>query len=405
MKLVPKRRFKGFSGEWEERKLSEIAEINPQAMLPESFNYVDLESVVGTELIAYRTENKKSAPSRAQRLAVRGDVFYQMVRPYQKNNYLFDSSSNNFVFSTGYAQMRPNVDSHFLFSRIQEDGFVNSVLSRCTGTSYPAISSNDLENIEINVPTDGSEQVKIGLFFKNLDANIILQEKHLKKLQTMKQAYLHEMFPAEGENVPKRRFEGFTGEWKEQKLGELGWFGRTYTFSRASEGQGDCYHIHYGDIHAKFKGLITKSTRIPSIKTTGSYEFLLDGDIVIADASEDYIDLGKTVVIDDVNNRKIVAGLHTFKFTPNEKLDSVFYLYFSQTDLFKNFTARAGTGISVFGLSKESLFNMKFYLPSTEEQQKIGSFFRKLDERIALQQAKVNKLKAMKQAYLHEMFV
>ncbi|WP_342488868.1 restriction endonuclease subunit S [Cytobacillus sp. FSL W7-1323] len=191
---VPEIRFPGFSGEWEERKLSEIAEFNPKSILPDEFEYVDLESVVGTNLIAHRTESKESAPSRAQRLAQRGDVFYQTVRPYQKNNYLYDLPYNNYVFSTGYAQMRPIIDSYFLLSRVQEELFVKTVLDRSTGTSYPAINSNDLSEIEIKVPTDNDEQTQIGNFFKQLDETIALQQKELDALKQTKKAFLQKMF-------------------------------------------------------------------------------------------------------------------------------------------------------------------------------------------------------------------
>lgn len=82
---VPEIRFPGFTGgEWEQRKLKDIAKFNPRAELPSEFEYVDLESVKGTELISHRTETRQAAPSRAQRVAKRGDVFYQTVRPYQK---------------------------------------------------------------------------------------------------------------------------------------------------------------------------------------------------------------------------------------------------------------------------------------------------------------------------------
>ena len=69
---------------WEQRKLGEVAEFNPKSELPAVFEYVDLESVVGTEMVSHRTEIKDSAPSRAQRLAQVGDVFFQTVRPYQR---------------------------------------------------------------------------------------------------------------------------------------------------------------------------------------------------------------------------------------------------------------------------------------------------------------------------------
>ena len=115
---VPEWRFKGFTDAWEQRKLGELALFNPKDELPQTFEYVDLESVVGTEMLSHRTEVKSSAPSRAQRLAHTGDLFYQTVRPYQKNNYLFEKPDNNYVFSTGYAQMRPYVDGYFLFSLV-----------------------------------------------------------------------------------------------------------------------------------------------------------------------------------------------------------------------------------------------------------------------------------------------
>ena len=81
---TPKIRFKGFTDDWEQRKLGDLALFNPKDELPQTFEYVDLESVVGTEMLSHRTEAKVSAPSRAQRLARTGDLFYQTVRPYLK---------------------------------------------------------------------------------------------------------------------------------------------------------------------------------------------------------------------------------------------------------------------------------------------------------------------------------
>lgn len=74
-------------------------------------------------MISHRHENKATAPSRAQRVAHQGDLFYQTVRPYQKNNYLFDKPDNDYVFSTGYAQMRPYIDGHFLLDLVQTQQF------------------------------------------------------------------------------------------------------------------------------------------------------------------------------------------------------------------------------------------------------------------------------------------
>ena len=180
---IPELRFAGFADDWEERKLKDIAQFNPKTVLPDEFEYVDLESVVGTEMISHRTESKDQAPSRAQRLAQKGDVFYQTVRPYQMNNYLYDLPYDNYVFSTGYAQMRPNIDSYFLLNSVQNKQFVQHVLDRSTGTSYPAINSSDLSNIEIHVPSKLSEQQKIGAFFQSIDDTITLHQRKLDLLK------------------------------------------------------------------------------------------------------------------------------------------------------------------------------------------------------------------------------
>ena len=193
-KKVPEIRFDGFTNDWEQRKLNEVAEFNPKSDLPESFEYVDLESVVGTEMVSHRTESKETAPSRAQRLAQTGDVFFQTVRPYQRNNYLFTKPDNNYVFSTGYAHMRPKIDAEFLMCFLQTDSFVKVVLDNCTGTSYPAINSNDLSNLEIDLPTSEDEQRRIGCFITNLDHLITLHQHKCDELQNFKKYMLQNMF-------------------------------------------------------------------------------------------------------------------------------------------------------------------------------------------------------------------
>lgn len=167
---------------WEQRKLGEIAIFNPKAELPNVFEYVDLESVIGSEMVSHRTETKYTAPSRAQRLAYAGDLFYQTVRPYQKNNYLFEKANKSYVFSTGYAQLRPLTDGYFLLSIIQNSNFVKTVLDNCTGTSYPAINSNDLSQIYVSTSLDIEECKQIGYFFRNLDNLITLHQRKIKNV-------------------------------------------------------------------------------------------------------------------------------------------------------------------------------------------------------------------------------
>ena len=193
---VPEIRLDGFEDEWEKLKLRDIVHTNPKSELPENFKYIDLESVVGTRINKVREERKGSAPSRAQRLAKKGDVFYQTVRPYQKNNYLFKLDEIDYVFSTGYAQLRPifkRCDSDFLLILLQNNRFLSKVLDRCTGTSYPAINVNDLIEILVAIPSY-DEQRAIGSYFSNLDNLIATHQEKISQLETLKKKLLQDMF-------------------------------------------------------------------------------------------------------------------------------------------------------------------------------------------------------------------
>lgn len=190
----PELRFPGFTDAWEQHKLSEVVTINPKTELPDEFKYVDLESVVGTNLLGFQVVKKENAPSRAQRLASYGDVFYQTVRPYQRNNYLFENVDKNMVFSTGYAQLRSKLDRYFLLTLVQNDNFVKVVLDNCTGTSYPAINGSALGKITVRIPSNEVEANQIGKVFRGIDKNITLHQRKLDHLQLQKKALLQQMF-------------------------------------------------------------------------------------------------------------------------------------------------------------------------------------------------------------------
>lgn len=221
-KNVPALRFKGYSDAWEKRKLREITEINPKGKIPEVFRYVDLESVKNSSIISSKIETKQTAPSRAQRTAEIGDVFYQTVRPYQKNNVIFLlHSSMPYVFSTGYAQLRSNMNSFFILYLVQTDGFVNDVLNRATGTSYPAINPTHLATIIVCFPKIVSEQNRIGQVLEHLDNLITATQDKLSFLKKMKMFFLQQIFPTKDHDVPQIRFDGFTDAWSHYKLGSL----------------------------------------------------------------------------------------------------------------------------------------------------------------------------------------
>lgn len=376
------------------KQLKDIAIINPKCSLPEIFEYVDLESVIGTEMKNHRTEKKGSAPSRAQRLAQKGDIFFQTVRPYQQNNYYFDLDANNFVFSTGYAQICSKVNPKYLFTILQQSSFLDQVLENCTGTSYPAIAPSALSNLYLNVCVDPNEQNLIASYFQSLDTLIQATSKQLASLKQIKAASLQSMFPQEGETKPRVRFKGFEGEWKYNKIGEItfSYSGGTPTVGRSEFYGGNIPFIRSGEIHNDKTELYLSEKGLKS----SSAKMVKEGTILYAlyGATSGEVDISR---INGAINQAILAII------PNENIDNYFLVSFlkKEKEAITSTLLQGGQG----NLSGALIKNIAFLHPQLPEQQKIGSYFRNLDRQITLQARRLEKLKQIKAACLDKMFV
>ncbi len=181
---------------WDCVPFGDVVAINPKTpALPERFIYIDLESVDFGRLQCLKYINRKDAPSRAQRVLADSDVLFQMVRPYQKNNYFFqDVFDSPVVASTGYAQIRcPDCDPVFVFEQISSDYFSQEAMLRSTGTGYPAINSEGLAEIPFFLPSL-PEQKKIGKFLSLLRTKIENENRKLEVLNKLKTALLQQLF-------------------------------------------------------------------------------------------------------------------------------------------------------------------------------------------------------------------
>ena len=377
---VPEIRFKG-EQLFLKKQLKEIATINPKNTLPDFFEYVDLESVVGTEMKKHRTEIKESAPSRAQRLANKGDIFFQTVRPYQQNNLYFDLDAKNFVFSTGYAQIRSKINSKYLFTILQQSNFLNQVLENCTGSSYPAINPSSLANLFLTICDNEVVQQKIASYFQSLDSLIQTISKKLASLKQIKAASLQSMFPQEGETVPKVRFKGFEGEWERCSLGSL--------------------------------SMITKGEQINKLDlyTINKY-YVLNGGITPSGYTNKYNTEANTISISEggnscgyvnFNNEKFWSGGHNYTLQ-KVKINNYYLYSFLKNNEASIMSKRVGSGLP--NIQKKSLTDFLITYPSLkEEQQKIASYFYNLDKQISLQTQCLEKLKQIKAACLDKMFV
>lgn len=342
--------------DWEQRKLNEVAEFNPKSDLPESFEYVDLESVVGTEMVSHRTETKETAPSRAQRLAQTGDVFFQTVRPYQRNNYLFTKPDNNYVFSTGYAHMRPKIDAEFLMCFLQTDSFVKVVLDNCTGTSYPAINSNDLSNLEIYLPTSEDEQRRIGCFITNLDYLITLHHRECVILRKMK-----------------------VNDWEQRKLNEIA--------DRVSE-KNKNNEFSEPFTNSAEQGIISQrdyfDREIVNNENLNGYYIVRNDDFIYNPR------ISVTAPVGPINRNRlgrngVMSPLYTvFRTHDINNLYLEFYFKTTKWHRFMKLNGDSGARFDRFTISSTQFMEMPIPYPMLDEQIKIGEYFDTLDHLITL---------------------
>ena len=336
-------------------------------------------------MLSHRAEVKSSAPSRAQRLAHTGDLFYQTVRPYQKNNYLFEKPDNNYVFSTGYAQMRPYVDGYFLLSLVQSERFVKVVLDNCTGTSYPAINANDLAEIEVAAPSDESEAQKIGTIFRSIDNLITLHQR---------QPFLHST--SEISLTVQLIHPFYTSSWEQRKFDEV--FDCTVpnnTLSRAelSYDEGTVLNVHYGDVLIKYGSVLdVQKDDIPRIPHRCREDFngalLQDGDVIIADTAEDET-TGKACEIGNLQGSAIVSGLHTMVCRPRNRMALGYLGYYLNSNAYHHQLLPLMQGIKVLSLSRSNIQKTSVSYPiAVKEQQLIAYYFSQLDNLITLHQRK-----------------
>ena len=205
--------------------------------------------------------------------------------------------------------------------------------------------------------------------------------------------------------VPKLRFKEFKDEWQKIYLKNTFNFYSTNSLSRADlSKEGVIKNIHYGDIHQRFTNILDICKEdLPYIKSTiklnidNDDNFCKDGDLIFADASEDYEGIGKAVELINIGSNKVVSGLHTILARDINKIMSIgFKGYLFNTSIVHNQIRVLANGFKVYGISKNNIYDLNIKIPSKAEQKKIANFLNLLDKKIELQQKKIEALKIYK---------
>ena len=392
--LVPTLRFPEFQDArgWDEKKLSQVCEINPSvSTLPETFVYIDLESVESGSLLQKKIISREGAPSRAQRLLKSGDVVFQMVRPYQKNNYFFLPDDDlEYVASTGYAQLRAYESNKYLFQYLHNDRFVKRVLEKCTGSNYPAINSSDLSAILVEVPKP-TEQQKIADCLSSIDDLITAQTQKLAALKAHKKGLMQQLFPAEGETVPKLRFPEFQdgGEWEENTFGGVATFfnGRAYKQEELLD-TGKYRVLRVGNFFSNNEWYY-------SDLELENNKYCENGDLLYAWSAS----FGPRIWKEE----KVIYHYHIWKVVENEDINKtfLFILLGYETERMKS---RSANGLGLMHITKGTIESWKCYLPKIDEQQKIADCLSSIDELITAQSEKIEALKSHKKGLMQQLF-
>ncbi len=408
--VVPKLRFPEFreAGAWEEKEVGEIFKVTRGEVL--SMRLVSDMPSETTPYPVYSSQTKNNGLS-----GYYSDFLYE-------NAITWTTDGAN----AGDVNYRPGkfYCTNVCGVLINNDGYANVFIAELLNTitrkhvSYignPKLMNGVMAKIKIILPPL-PEQQKIAHCLSSLDEVIGLQAKKVQALKQHKKGLMQQLFPAEGETTPRLRFPEFreAGAWGVKRLGEIYRFKPTNSWSRdqLNYDSGTIKNIHYGDIHKELNRTFriddevvpyVNDTLADSVKEDA---FCEEGDIVLADASEDVDDIGKAIEIVDIGGQRLVSGLHTILASRIDHRIVVgfgAYLYAS-SGVRKQIQQRA-QGAKVLGISKTQLAEVELAYPTeAREQQKIAHCLSSLDDVIGLESHKLDALKNLKKGLMQQLF-
>ncbi|PIT54502.1 restriction endonuclease subunit S [Snodgrassella alvi] len=387
-KLIPKRRFKGFIEDWILSILGISKDVRDGTHDSPSYykkgfplitsknltdSGLDMDNVSLISQSDFDTINKRSKVNS-------GDILFGMIGTI--GNPVLVNQDNFAIKNVALIKEGGEILNIFLLQVFKSKIFDKYISSQHVGNTQKFLALSKIRELNLFIPSI-KEQTKIGEFFKKLDNLISTQQKKLEKAKTLKSAYLREMFPNEGELKPRLRFIGFTKDWYIKEINNLA--------------------NRYDNLRIPITASNRKVGLTPYYGANGIQDhvqgFTHDGEYILI--AEDGANDFKNYPVQYVKG-KIWVNNHAHVLQGKTGIcDNKFLM-----NAFKNINIEPYlVGGSRAKLNSDTMMNITLKVPNQPEQTKIGNFFKLFDDKIALEQKKLDKLKNIKQAYLNEMFV
>ena len=413
---IPAIRFRDCSDAWEQRKLKEVANHRGGTAIEKYFSKNGKYKVIS---IGSYGINSKYIDQGIR--AVSNDITdVRVVRKGELTMVLNDKTSNGTIIGrsllidtdneyvinqrTEILSPKENFDSSFAYITLNGP-FREKVRKIVQGGTQIYVNYPVVENLKLELP-DLEEQKKIGTFFKYLDDTIDLHQRQLNDYKQLKKSMLQNMFPQEGETIPKVRFDGFTEEWKQCKLKDA-------VNGDISDGDWiEKEHIHdegvYRIIQTGNLGVGTYIDKKDTAKFMNQSSFdtlkaneIYPGDILISRLADP---AGRTIVLPESSDRMVTA-VDVTVIRPNENFDADFFVAEMNSEKNLNEVAKQVSGTSHKRISRKNLENVEINVTSLAEQKQIGAFFKTLEDTIVLHQQKLSNYQALKSTFLQKMFM
>ncbi|MFQ9507648.1 MAG: restriction endonuclease subunit S, partial [Clostridium sp.] len=390
----PKIRFKGYNEDWEQRKLGEIADkaVDNRGKTP----FISKE---GTHPLLEVASLGSGAPDYSKVTKYLSDeTFKTELRAYIKEGDIlfstvgsiglvsFMDTNENAAIAQNIVAFRANesYDSKFLYAMLSTEENQYKAQRIVMGAVQPSIKVSQLVDVEYFVTENIAEQRKLGEYFLNLDHLITLHQHKCDEMKKLKKYMLQKMFPQNGKKVPEIRFDGFTNDWEQRKLGEV---------------------VEFLDTMRKpLEGAKRISGPYPYYGASGIVDYvdgyLFDEELILL--SEDGANItDRNYPVCFLASGKYWVNNHAHVLKTKEGNENNFICNSLERKDYKQYN----TGMAMPKLNQEVCKGIPISCPTFAEQKKIGDYFRRLDHLITLHQHKCDELQNLKKYMLQNMFV